>query len=96
MIRLEDFIGENVAIWTTRPFKRGETKYYVAKLRGVEAGGIWIESEDLTGIFLAGFHKTKDDLSGRSPVFFFPFWKIESLTLLGIELDPKEFGMQDD
>jgi hypothetical protein len=51
-------------------------------VRGVDGGGIWIESQTLTDAMLKGLGKTM--LEG-TPVTFVPFWRI-SLAACGSDL----------
>jgi hypothetical protein len=62
------------------------------RLHGVESGGIWVESQVLTEIFLSAVKR--QDLP-KTPVFFVPYERI--LTIVdsadGIALSEKSFGV---
>ena len=44
-MQLSDFVGEQIAILIPR---FDDARYHRVKLNGVEAGGIWIESQEFT------------------------------------------------
>jgi hypothetical protein len=51
-------------------------------VRGVDAGGIWIECQSLTDIFLRSTGKTMFE---GTPITFVPFWRI-SLAIVGSDV----------
>jgi hypothetical protein len=49
------------------------TNFQNLKLHGVEAGGIWVESQALTELGLKAAEAT---MAPKTPMFFLPFWQI--------------------
>jgi hypothetical protein len=86
---LSDFVGQNVTLLI--PFFH-QTKLQEVKLHGVEAGGIWIESQAFTNQALQRFGVAT---APKTLVFFLPYSQIS----LGIAsgdwpaLDEKAFGV---
>jgi hypothetical protein len=64
MARLKKMIGGT--IYAVVPFLGGD-KIHHLKLRDVEFGGIWVESEDATDNFL---EKLGIQISANTPLFF--------------------------
>jgi hypothetical protein len=62
------------------------------KLHGVEEGGIWVESNELTQLMLA---KISRHASSKTPIFFVPFHQIQFLlhSTEQISLSEKAFGV---
>jgi hypothetical protein len=70
MPKLSDYVGQTVLI---RSIPVDEQRPTVVKLVDVEAGGIWIESQDLTDHWLAELKVTS---SPKTLVWFLPYAKI--------------------
>ena len=71
-MKFSDVIGQEIAI--SIPYlAEGTGKLQRVKLVGVEAGGIWIESQELIDIVLEGANLAS---APRTPVFFFPYSQI--------------------
>lgn len=70
---LNDMIGEDIlaSIPSIHP-----TDLQVVKLHGVEQGGLWLESENLTQTMLRSL---KMAASSRTPIFFVPYHEIRVL-----------------
>lgn len=68
------------------------TKVQAVKLLGVEAGGIWIESQDLTSTILRASGKSS---ANKVIGFFFPFAQITfaMASLEGVSLNEAAFGL---
>lgn len=69
-MKLEDFIGKQIAIQS--PFLH-ETTLQKVTLHGVEAGGIWIESQALLNHILQTLRVPG---SPRTVVFFLPYHQV--------------------
>ncbi len=77
MMKLDEFIGENIYLKPKIAFQAGEEhKLYPVKLSGVELGGIWIESEALTLMLKKAVGLTAEQPTPKTPVFFFPYSEI--------------------
>jgi hypothetical protein len=90
-MQLADYIGENVLI-TLKP--RGTTPSITKSmlLLGVEAGGIWIESQEATNQILSHFAVAT---APKTLAFFFPyseFWQI-GVPMEKPSLNEKAFGV---
>jgi len=72
-MQLSDFIDKSIIVSVTA---LGGVKEVT--LRGVEAGGIWIESQEATNQLLTHF---KTATSPNIFVFFVPYQKIEMITV---------------
>ena len=68
------------------------TDYQWVKLHGVEVGGIWIESQDLTNLFL---QSSGVATAPKTPLFFLPYHQVSLVvgTLDAPALDEKAFGV---
>ena len=88
-MNLQNLVGENVLALIPRIHN---SHYQSVKLHAVEAGGIWVESQELTNQFLqaAGTQVAK-----RTPLFFFPYHEIALVIgrLNAPALDEKAFGV---
>ena len=77
MMKLDEFIGEWITVKPKLPFEGGKPlKMYSVKLHGVEAGGVWIESPQLTSMLKKVVGLPEKQATPRTPVFFFPFSEI--------------------
>jgi hypothetical protein len=86
---LRDMIGEEII--ANVPSMDREI-LQVLRLHGVEEGGIWVESENLTQRILA---KLDYVASSKAPLFFLPFHEIRFAlqSTDKISLSQKAFGM---
>jgi hypothetical protein len=66
--------------------------YQIVKLIGVEAGGIWIESQEMINRVYSAVDMTS---SKRTPAFFFPYHQIDfAMTAVpGLALNETAFGV---
>jgi len=87
-MQLPDYIGKDVVLLI--PFI--EQHYQTVKLLGVEAGGIWIESQEMVNKVYSAVGKVD---SPRTPVFFFPYHQIEfgMVAIQGMALNEEAFGV---
>jgi hypothetical protein len=89
MKSLSEMVGEEIAALVPVLNQR---KLQVLKLRGIETGGIWVESQALTNQFL---EMVGAQTAPRTLAIFVPYDKI--LFLLGFEdvpsLSEKAFGL---
>jgi hypothetical protein len=69
-MQLSDYIGQEIMLLI--PYI--EDHYQIVKLLGVEAGGIWIESQEMINKTYSAVGKVDSE---RTPVFFFPYHQIE-------------------
>jgi hypothetical protein len=62
------------------------------KLRGVEFGGIWVESQELTNVLLKAAGR---QTASRTPIVFLPYSEIALLvtSVEGASLSEKAFGL---
>jgi hypothetical protein len=65
------------------------------KLVGVEAGGLWIESQELTNLVLDSYADPTIVGSRKTPLFFLPYHQISMVltTIDGLVLREKAFGV---
>ena len=87
-IKFEQMIGKQILALI--PILSGEIVQEIT-IRGVEAGGLWIESETISKAWLQ-----KLDLPVmRAPIFFVPYHEIRFLFFGGekLELSEKKFGV---
>ena len=75
-VSLSQFVGKDLRIKI--PALRDDV--IVVRLRGVEAGGIWIESSDFMEAFFEG---TPHKMSQRSVLLFVPYSQIVAIYHLG-------------
>jgi hypothetical protein len=68
------------------------TDYQEVKLIGVETGGLWIESQEFTNVFLQLFGVPA---AQKTPVVFFPYHEIAYVvtSLEQLALDEKAHGL---
>ena len=69
-MNFSDLIGENVVAMV--PIIHSKT-FQLLKIHGVEAGGIWVESETLTDSVLQTIGASA---ATKTPLFFVPFHEI--------------------
>ena len=85
MLRLDDLIGKKIMVCPVNKFREKDEPghVYTVTLHGVEMGGIWIESRELSKVAkgLAPLHQT--------PVFFLPFAQVVFLLASSLDLDEK-------
>lgn len=88
-MRLSDFIGQEIILLI--PFIEPD-HYQSVRLLGVEAGGIWIESQ---GMINKVYSALGEVASERTPAFFFPYHQIEFglVGIPGLALNESAFGV---
>ena len=88
-MKLSDLIGTSILAWIPQLHP---TDYVTVKLHGVEAGGIWIESQDATNAFLQAAGRVS---TVKTPAFFVPYHGIIVMirTIDSPALDEKAFGL---
>ncbi len=88
-LKLADLIGRQVLFLIPRIHP---DVYQKVKLMGVEAGGIWIDSQELTNKFLRA---AEMPAAPNTLVFFLPYHEIAFAigTVEGTSLDEKAFGV---
>jgi hypothetical protein len=89
VVTLQSFVGKTVAAVIPLMHK---TKFQEITIRGVEHGGIWIESQALTNAMIkaAGLQDPS-----KTPVFFLPFSQIVLLmtSVEGMSVSEGAFGI---
>lgn len=88
-MKFEDLIGKTVPIKV--PMIRG-TKFQEVIIRGVDYGGLWIESESMTQDML---NELGIPASKNTPIFFFPYHAIKFAYYVSekMALSENAFGM---
>ena len=88
-MQLSDFIGDSIFIVVPMIHK---TELKEVKLVGVEAGGIWIESQEAINVIL---QSSGASAARNTPVLFLPYHQISlALTVRpGLSLDETAFGL---
>jgi hypothetical protein len=86
-MQLSEFVGQQIII-TARQLGGLQQ----VKLLGVEAGGVWIDSQEITNQLLTHF---KVATAPNTFVFFLPYVQIEmiSIPLPTVGLNEKAFGV---
>ena len=86
---LSELIGRDILVRI--PFIEPD-HYLTVKLIGVEAGGIWVESQQIVNRVYSAVGKAASE---RTPVFFFPYHQIEfaMTAVAGMALNEKAFGV---
>jgi hypothetical protein len=89
MPNLTELIGQVIVAHIPRLHP---TIFQQVKLHGVEAGGIWIESQMMTNTF---FETAGYSSSSRTMIFFFPYHQIGFVmtSIDGPSLSEKSFGV---
>jgi hypothetical protein len=84
----DDLVGQTIPIKIPM---MSETVLQEVTIRGVDLGGIWIESESMTKQLLAGLGVP----AIKTPVFFVPYHAIKFAFYGtdGLTLSPKAFGL---
>jgi hypothetical protein len=88
-MKFENLIGQHILL---KVHRIDPTVYQHVKLLGVEAGGLWIESQTLTNAMLQAMGVAS---APKTAAFFFPYHEI-SFAITSIEgpaLDEKAFGI---
>jgi hypothetical protein len=89
-MHLSDMVGDQILIRTA--IFGDPNKLHKVKLLGVEAGGIWIESQEFLNVALqiGGVASTEN-----IPVIFVPYHQIYFVlsSVRGLALDEKAFGL---
>jgi hypothetical protein len=88
-MNLQNLVDEHVLVLIPRIH---ESQYQKVKLHGVEAGGIWIESQNITNAIL---QSVGSQVAPKTPIFFFPYHQI-SFVIGRLDvpaLDEKAFGV---
>ena len=91
-MQLSDYIGKQIILKI--PYIESDHLQLV-KLLGVEAGGVWIESQEMINQVYSAVGK---EGSPRTPVFFFPYHQISFGigSIPGIALNETAFGVTSD
>jgi hypothetical protein len=96
MSSLEESIGKPILIAPKIPFGKddGRGSIYIPTLRGVDAGGVWIEHDALSEK-LFSLLRPADDFSrlDAKPIFFLPYSEIYWIAEFSIPLDEKTLGL---
>jgi hypothetical protein len=89
-MQFTDLIGDS--IFVKSPLMDKDSKLTEVKLLGVEAGGLWIQSQVLTNAVLDFFGASS---AGKTPIFFLPYHEIICVvtTIDEIALGEKAFGV---
>jgi hypothetical protein len=90
-MQFSDLIGQEILILPPNA-QEGSQKIRAVKLVGVEAGGLWIESQEVTNALL---RVVGSATSPQTPVLFLPYHEIGGV-LVSVEqtaLDEKAFGV---
>ena len=88
-MQFQDYIGQIILFQIPR---FDEFKYWKFKVLGVDAGGVWVENQEVTDALLHSFGL---QTMPKTPVFFLPYHVI-SLVLAPMDvvaLDEKSFGL---
>jgi hypothetical protein len=87
---LSELIGKDVMLMipSVEP-----NHYLTVKILGVEAGGIWTQSQDMLNLVYSAVNKAD---SPRTPVFFIPYCQIRfGITAIpGVALNEKAYGVE--
>jgi hypothetical protein len=78
-MNFQEMIGQNVE--AVIPKFGGDQKLVTVKLHGVEAGGLWVECQEVTNLVLT---ETKAQSAPRTLVWFVPYHEI-TLVLSSID-----------
>jgi len=88
-MQLSDYIGQEIVLLipTIHPIE-----FQKVKLLGVEAGGVWIESQTLINLILK---KTGFASAPKPLAFFYPYHELRSgfVAIEGPALNEKAFGV---
>lgn len=79
-INFGTLVGHQVLIFSTALNSAGTPE--TVTVRGVDAGGVWIEHQPITDTMLEGIGKTMFE---GTPLTYLPFWRI-SLAFCGMDL----------
>jgi hypothetical protein len=88
-MQFSDILNQEVIVLIP---KLDPVKLKVVKVVGVEAGGVWIESQEITNTLL---QMLKVSSAPKRPLFFFPYHQITlaMYAMPGTSLDEKAFGL---
>ena len=88
-MQFTELVGESIFLLAPRI---DEKTFKEVKLVGVESGGLWIESQDLTNAVL---HFFGAPAAKNTPIFFLPYHEISLAltTVSGLALGEKAFGV---
>ena len=84
-MRLDEIIGKKL----TLSLVSSTAPYYIVTLRGVEAGGIWVEGAKLDALIghkPARITRPKSTKPPTRPVFFIPYSQIVFAAYLSVDL----------
>jgi|HubBroStandDraft_6_1064221.scaffolds.fasta_scaffold13171_3 hypothetical protein len=79
-VNFEKLVGQEVLIFSDA--LKGKSAPEKVTVRGVDAGGIWIECQSITDTMLKGIGKTMFE---GTPLTYVPFWRI-SLAACGMDM----------
>jgi hypothetical protein len=88
-MQFQNYIGQTLLFQIP---KIHEVKYWKLKLLGVDPGGVWVESQDLTNSLLQAFNVPT---MPKTPALFVPYHAI-SFAVAAMDvpaLDEKAFGV---
>jgi hypothetical protein len=86
-MQLSDYVGQSLAFMI---FRLNPDVAQEAVLRGVEAGGVWVESQQLTNDLLG---QVGVSCAPRTPVTFFPYHEIGFVIAFVPELSLNETAL---
>ena len=88
-MQLSDYVGKDIILKI--PYIDPDHLQTV-RLLGVEAGGVWIESQEMINQLYSAVEK---EGSPRTPAFFFPYHQIEwgLVGIPGMALNERAFGI---
>ena len=99
MVRLQEYIGKFIFLGLNAASGGSEfVEIHVVKLRGVEAGGIWIESRAMTESFRKALKEGvfPQKVLSVNWAHFLPYSRIASVEVPVTEFDPEALGLTDD
>ena len=88
-MQLQDYVGGQITVLIPRVHP---TKLVLVKLHAVEAGGIWIESQEFANLALTALNLPS---APRTLVFFFPYHEVAYVmsSVEGMTLNETSLGV---
>jgi hypothetical protein len=88
IMQLADFVNQEIRL----AHVAASGKIHRVKLLGVEVGGIWVESQEITNQMLQFIGQATAE---QTPIVFLPYHAIASIlvSIEGVALDEKAFGV---
>lgn len=96
MVSLDDYIGKKIILCSLVTFDAAHKPgtIYEVTLHGVEAGGIWIESEILTDGLKTVLARRGSSLSDeKMPAYFVPYAQIVYIFAGATRIDEDKLGL---